>query len=143
MYLKRCKEAEDAILECLRLGLTIRTACRHARINYGTYYNWQNADEQFKLDCESAMAEGSIHHAKIIRNVIELPKEVAHAAVVASRFYLSTHERDTFGDSTKIEHSGSVNVSLTDLVAKIGARREEDQTSNSGSLIPPQDSGAV
>jgi len=48
---------KKSVIDHLEVGNTIEASAFKSGISRGTYYNWYNADEQFALACDEAMAK--------------------------------------------------------------------------------------
>lgn len=111
------EETEGKIFEALEHGLSRRRACHYAKISNDTLCERLKTDAAFSEKCLEYEACGVMVHARRIKHATELPKETAHAAVTAAKYYLGTHDREAFAEKVHVEHSGS--LTLSDLVSRV------------------------
>lgn len=113
------KAIEDKVFQSLEVGMSRRRSAHRAGIAESTLFKRIAEDPWFSEQCLMREADGVFVHCERLRNPEILIPEVAAATINAAKFYLSTHD-EAFRDTQRIEHSGNVAVSLTDVVANIG-----------------------
>lgn len=84
--------------------MTITQACRYARIDRTTYYNWCDADEGFLNKMEAAQDFATINAKRVIAEAI------AAGDVSAAKWWAERKAKDEF--ATRSEHTGADGAEL-------------------------------
>ena len=105
---------------------TLLQACRYARINPDTYYEWSKASDEFKLEMEAAKD-----------NMLTLARKTIHKAVKngdarLSLDYLERREPNVYGKKTQVTGENGepiqINHVLTSLLKEIDGNDRIDVT---------------
>lgn len=65
---KKTPEIVEILMQCLKEGLHVETACAYAKINKQTFYNWLKEDENFSTQIEFAKSEAIRMLSMSVRN---------------------------------------------------------------------------
>lgn len=103
----RTPEKGDKLLDKLRLGYSVRAACRAENIGYRTYYDWRRDDPTFAVAADSAIDEGTDY----------LEDKARDRAVKDSDtlmiFLLKARRPDKYRERTDVHHSGDIGATVT------------------------------
>jgi hypothetical protein len=91
-------------LEALSRGLSVSAACRAQRISRYTYYNWIKTDAEFAKAAEDAIEAGTDRLEDIALERAELQSDTL------TIFLLKARRREKYGDTSKVQHSGSIAI---------------------------------
>ena len=85
-------------------GLSDREACLYADIAPSTLYNYCNEHPEFSERKEE------LKNRPKIRAKLNIVRAMEKGDVDVSKWYLERKAKDEFGNSQKIEHSGSIDI---------------------------------
>lgn len=107
---KSNEEQKRILLESLESGLNIVDACVLAGISKQTYYNWQEADCNFKVLCEQAQL-------KLKTECLDNIKRHSNKNWVASAWLLERKFSEEFSLKQELKHTGEVShkISISDF----------------------------
>lgn len=116
-------------LEAFERFGTVMRACKETKIGRSTVYEWRQADEAFALawaDIEEATTEAMEREAyrravegvtKPLVSAGKLVTEVQEYSDTLLIFMLKSRRPEKYRDNFKIEHSGKIEHSVTELEA--------------------------
>lgn len=91
-----------AMLTALGEGLSIREACKVARVGRRTYYDWRRDDRQFAADADDALADGTDRLEEIARE-----RAKAYSDVLLM-FLMKARAPERYRDNYRVRHEGPV-----------------------------------
>ena len=104
---KRTPKKEADLLDALRQGASVASACHTAGVGRSTAYEWREADTAFRDAWDDAVEAGTD----------ELEDEAVKRAKAGSDtlliFMLKARRPDKYKDRVATEHTGRVNLTIT------------------------------
>lgn len=97
--------AKRIFVEALARSVDVSAAARAANISRGTVYRWRRQDEAFAELWDEKLA-GSVDQVEDVAFAMATSGE--HPTM--TQFVLKSWRRDTYGDQSKVEHSGSLTL---------------------------------
>lgn len=102
-------EMLERLERAITLGISRSRAADYAGISYECLKNWCRNDPEFSARIALWESQGIYSHAL---NVADLKRDpdANPTRLAASKFYLSTHDRESFADRKDIHISGGIDV---------------------------------
>lgn len=96
----------------------IKTACKRARVLYGTFQEWMNEDSDFGRQVRADLDEAQANQVIILAERLQDP-EISSASVKGLSLLVSNYSQHEISLSTKqVNHTVGVDASLAGLLAK-------------------------
>lgn len=119
-------KSREKLIQHLRIGIPIETACKRAGIAEATFYQWmrkgrENVDSiyvEFVKDVEHAEAEAMVVAANNVRLEMEREKDGLRGDVKTSQWYLERRDSKNWGKKSQIQ----VNINhslLNNVITKL------------------------
>lgn len=119
MAYDRTPELLKSITDQLAEGISLVKICKQEGMpDYSTIMRWQDADEEFAIECARARAlfgDRDVEKLYEINSKVESGTMEPQAASVISsnlKWTASKHAPKKYGDKIQQEHSGAVNVEI-------------------------------
>ena len=117
------------LLQSLKDGCTVTKACEAAGVSRGLFYSW--CDKSF--DFNAAVERIKSKRPKMVADV--LFQKCLDGDTQAIKYYLNNRDKFNWAERHEIEHTGSVDLGLGDIVANVKRLKESNDR---GPGVSPQ-----